>query len=184
MKSLTQKQTKFVLECLKDGNAFQAALRAGYKDGSTGRKLTTKKHVSAEIQKFRKKAEEHAQINLNWALSRLVQLVDFDPRKLFDDCGRLIAIKDLPDDVALSLKSVKVTSDDDGEKTLEATFHDRKTALDSIIKMLGGFREQYVIEGRKTPIKLDPLTELLDQIDGATRGLPNLTQRKSKEIGA
>lgn len=52
---LTPKQERFCEEYLVDLNATQAAIRAGYKNSDTGRRLVTKCHVKKYISELREK---------------------------------------------------------------------------------------------------------------------------------
>lgn len=74
MPKLTEKQKRFCEEYLIDLNATQAAIRAGYKDTDTGRKLTTKKHVLDYIAKLRKEQQQRTQITADAVLGELAKI--------------------------------------------------------------------------------------------------------------
>jgi phage terminase small subunit len=59
---LTPKQRRFVGEYLTDRNAAQAAIRAGYAHGDSGRQLLAKLHVSAAIAEAMKAQAQWAGI--------------------------------------------------------------------------------------------------------------------------
>lgn len=64
-KPLSPKQARFVQEFLKDNNATQAAIRAGYSDGGAkqqGSRLLTYANVAAAISKGQKRVAKKAEI--------------------------------------------------------------------------------------------------------------------------
>ena len=74
MAKLTEKQKRFCEEYLIDLNATQAALRAGYKDENTGRKLTTKKHVLDYIARLRSEQSQRTGISADTVLQELSRI--------------------------------------------------------------------------------------------------------------
>ncbi|MNO93117.1 Terminase small subunit [compost metagenome] len=72
--ALTAKQERFVQEYLKDLNATQAALRAGYSDktaGSVGHENLKKPEIAAEIEKRQEKIGEDNGITVEWILGEM-----------------------------------------------------------------------------------------------------------------
>lgn len=78
MAKLTEKQKRFCEEYLIDLNATQAAIRAGYKDEDTGRKLTTKKHVLDHITKLRAEQSQRTGITADEVLHELSRIAMTD----------------------------------------------------------------------------------------------------------
>lgn len=74
MAKLTGKQKRFCEEYLIDLNATQAALRAGYKNSDVGRRLVTKSHVSAYIEKLRQEQQQRTQITADAVLGELAKI--------------------------------------------------------------------------------------------------------------
>lgn len=74
MPKLTEKQKCFCEEYLIDLNATQAALRAGYKNSDVGRRLVTKSHVSAYIEKLRQEQQQRTQITADTVLGELAKI--------------------------------------------------------------------------------------------------------------
>ena len=76
-KKLTSKQDKFCLELLKDFNASQAALRAGYSKinyGHIGWELLQKTTIQEKLQELTAKQAEKAEITVEWVIQELKQL--------------------------------------------------------------------------------------------------------------
>lgn len=75
--ALTPKQRAFCLEFLKDRNATQAAIRAGYsKSGARvrGSELLTNRNVKEYLNQHIAKAEKEAVVSVNRSLERLDKL--------------------------------------------------------------------------------------------------------------
>lgn len=66
MKELTDKQKRFAEEYLIDLNATQAAIRAGYTDGTYGRQFLTFSYVLEHIEKLQKERSERTRITQIW----------------------------------------------------------------------------------------------------------------------
>lgn len=74
MPKLTEKQKRFCEEYLIDLNATQAAIRAGYKNSDVGRRLVTKSHVSAHIEKLREEQSKRTEITADTVLGELAKI--------------------------------------------------------------------------------------------------------------
>lgn len=88
MSGLTPKQTAFVEEYLKDLNATQAAIRAGYSEKTAGqigeqnlKKLEVKKAIDLALQERSKRTK----IDADWLLTRLAEEADADIADLYDE---------------------------------------------------------------------------------------------------
>lgn len=76
---MTERQARFVEEYLKDGNATQAARRAGFSHrtaGQIGNRLLKDVQVSTAIEQARAPALEAAQLTLEGHLDKLKELRD------------------------------------------------------------------------------------------------------------
>ena len=76
---MTERQARFVEEYLKDGNATQAARRAGFSHktaGQIGNRLLKDVQVSTAIEQARAPALENAQLTLEGHLDKLKELRD------------------------------------------------------------------------------------------------------------
>ena len=68
---MNPKQTRFVQEYLKDTNATQAAIRAGYSANGAkvqGSRLLTNANVQAAVLKGRARTAEKAEVTLDWLI--------------------------------------------------------------------------------------------------------------------
>lgn len=99
MAELTPKQRIFVAEYLKDLNATQAAIRAGYSEKSAhvnGPRMLDNAVVKAAIENAQVKREERTQIDADWVLKRLAAEAEADIADLYDDDGNLLPVKEWP----------------------------------------------------------------------------------------
>ncbi len=117
---LTAKQAAFVVEYMKDKNATQAAIRAGYSAktaGSIGEENLKKPEIRTAIDTGLAKLAGKVEISAERVLKERARLAFFDPRKLFDGEGRPIPIHLLDDDTAAVINGVdvlQVGGEDDG----------------------------------------------------------------------
>lgn len=153
---LTPGQRKFVNEYLKDGNATQAAIRAGYAKGSAGQiaaKLLKIAKIKAEIEQEQanliQKIQAETGITLERTLREIARLAFFDPRKLFASDGKPFAINELDDDTAASIAGLDVLEEFEGQGkdrkfigfTKKYKLTDKRASLDMLMKHLGGYKE-------------------------------------------
>lgn len=106
-----QRRTRFLKEYLKDHNATQAAIRAGYSKKSakvTGHRLLTDANVRAEIEKANAAVNEKLDITVERVKLELARLAFYDPRKFFKDDGSIKSISELDDDSAMALAGLDV----------------------------------------------------------------------------
>lgn len=155
---LTDSQVKFCLEYIKDFNATQAAIRAGYAKKSASvhaSRMLSNANIQAYIQELAQKIEQRAEITLAKVLKEFGRIAFTDVRKLFNDDGTLKDIQSLDPDLAAAISSVEVFEEfsGTGDKrklvgyTKKIKFWDKKGSLDSIGKYLGMFKELHVHSG-------------------------------------
>lgn len=111
---LTEQQKLFVLEFLKDFNATQACLRAGYCKSNpknadkTGPNLLTKPQVQDEIRRLTKDRTERLSIEADDILRRLYNIADVDIADIFDDTGALKPIHEIPIHTRKCISSIDI----------------------------------------------------------------------------
>lgn len=114
----------FVDEYLKDFNATQAAIRAGYSPNSArqiGSRLLTREDIRACLAPKREEAViERAETMNRMALSaertrlEIARIAYFDPRKMFHADGRPKSIMELDDDTAACIGGLEVLEEYEG----------------------------------------------------------------------
>lgn len=120
-RKLNAKQATFVSEYLKDFNATQAAIRAGYSPktaGQIGGALLKKVEIQLAISAVQEKRLAKADIDGDRLLRELNRVALFDPRRLFGPDGSPRSLPDLDDDTVAAVAGLDVIEqfDDDGLK--------------------------------------------------------------------
>ncbi len=141
---LNPKQERFVLEYLKDLNATQAAIRAGYAAGSaqvTGSRLLSNAMVSEAIAAKQAKTLNKLEVTAERIILERARLAFFDPRKLLDDDGRPIPLSQLDDDTAAAIAGVKIVTQGNQDVGLaeitEFKLADKNASLTALEKING-----------------------------------------------
>ena len=101
---------RFVTEYLKDFNATQAAIRAGYSKRSahvTASRILADPEISERIAAIQKRAAESAAITVERTQREIARIAYGDRRKLFEDDGTLKKISEIDDDTAALLAGIE-----------------------------------------------------------------------------
>jgi len=115
--ALTDKQQRFIEEYMRDFNATQAAIRAGYQVKAAyamGAENLRKPLIAEEITKRKQTLAEDAGVFAQRTIRELGRIAYFDPRKLFDREGNPIPITELDDDTAAAVAGLDVLEEFDG----------------------------------------------------------------------
>lgn len=156
--ALTPQQERFCQEYIIDLNGLQAAIRAGYSDKAAkeqASRLLTKANVRARVAELQQTVADKAGISALWVLEEFKKVAGADTRALFDENGNLLAIKDLPDDVAAAISSIEVERRVDGHGEDAEVYHvhkikrwDKLRALESLAKHLGLLVDKTELTGK------------------------------------
>lgn len=167
---LLPKQASFVREYLIDGNATQAAIRAGYsaktahaigqenlKKPAIASFLAQKQSVIAKRQDERLEAMELTKERVQREIARIAF---FDPRKMFRADGSPKAITELDDDTAAAIGGLEVLEEYDGtgkDRVLvghvkKYKIADKNSALDKAAKILGQYEKDNKQQAEKVKV--------------------------------
>jgi phage terminase small subunit len=155
---LTPQQRLFVREYLKDWNATQAAIRAGYSEKTAqeqSSRLLSKVMVQEAVRAAMEKREEKVEMNAQRVLEQYIRFAFFDVRRLFDTTGELRPMSEWPDDAAAAVNGIDVI-ELDGDlsgRVKKLKLVDKRAALADIGKHLGMFKEQIELSGKIDLIK-------------------------------
>lgn len=199
---LTPKQRRFVEEYLVDLNATQAAIRAGYSEGtaySIGQENLKKPVVALAIQQAQQERSDRTQITQDMVLKELAKIGFSDIRKAIKWRSQLVTEEDQPDggDVLVVKTIVSntvelVSSEDLDDATAAAVseisqnatggiklkMYDKKSALVDIGKHLGMFVDRHELTGKDgAAVKLELDAERF------TRSIASLTARNGEAEG-
>lgn len=143
---LTPKQERFCNEYLIDLNATQAAIRAGYSELGArveGHRLLTNANIQDFISELNIERQESTGISAKRVIEELAKIAFSDIREMLTVDNALADVKQLDDNVAGAISSVKITEDKSmGEvigETKEIKLWDKLRALDSLGKHFGIF---------------------------------------------
>lgn len=172
-RKLTPKQAAFAQEYLKDLNATQAAIRAGFSAKTAewiGPQVLGKSHVADAIAEAIKAREARTQITQDRVLREFARIAFLDPRALFDDNGAPRRIVDLDDDTAAAVAGLDVATVGNVEMGIgevqKIKIADKIAALTQIGRHLGMFNDKIKVGGDAE----NPLRLLLDEISGKSIG--------------
>jgi phage terminase small subunit len=158
--NLTARQKLFALEYLKDLNATEAAIRAGYSPRTAeaaGSRLLRNVKVLAEIQAAMDKRCEKLELTAKYTLRAITNIGHFDPRKLFDEKGNMKDIPDLDADTARIISGFDFVTLYDGDGDQKHAFGQlRKIRLRDSLKALD-------LEGRHQKLFTDKVEHGLDE---------------------
>lgn len=112
MAKLTDKQELFAREYLKDLNATQAAIRAGYSEKtarSQANRMLTNVDIEMRIAELKADRNEEVGIDAAYVLRRLVEIDQMDVLDILLANGELKPIKDWPKTWRTTLSGMDVT---------------------------------------------------------------------------
>ena len=105
------KKLVFASEYLKDRNATQAAVRAGYSSRtahSSGPRLLDDVEVQAFIKKNTAEIIEENKTTVSNVLREVERIAYLDPKNMFDAQGALLPIAEIPEDLRRAIASFEV----------------------------------------------------------------------------
>ena len=152
--SLNNRQAQFVIEYLKDLNATQAAIRAGYSEHSArfiGQENLTKPNIAAAIEDQINAQQARTLITSDRILREYGRIGFLDTRKLFKEDGSLKKITDLDIDTQAAIAGIDVVTTGNAElgigEITKIKLADRKGALDSMARCLMMFNDKLALTG-------------------------------------
>jgi phage terminase small subunit len=107
---ITGKAERFVLEYLRDCNAAQAAIRAGYSAKGAkvqGHRLMKRPEIAAQIAAHAAKVAQGPELTPERVRRELARIAFADPRKLYDENGNLRPVHELDDDTAAAVAAIE-----------------------------------------------------------------------------
>lgn len=150
---MNPKQRCFIAEYLKDKNATQAAIRAGYSKKTANQQasdLLAKPYIREQVSKALRKLEEKSEITAERILKELAHMAFLDIRRAFNADGSLKPIAELPEDIARAMSSAETFEEFVGSgqarlkvgDTKKVKFWDKARALELLGKHLKMFTEK------------------------------------------
>lgn len=112
MAKLTDKQELFAREFIKDLNATQAVIRAGFSEKSArnqAHRLMTNDDILTRIAELKSERNDRVQVDADYVLRRLVEIDEMDVLDILLANGELKPIRDWPKVWRTSLSGMDVT---------------------------------------------------------------------------
>ena len=155
---LTPKQQRFVDEYLKDLNATQACIRAGYSKKTAeviGCNQLSKVKIQQAVQERRNELQAKAQIDQEGIIKRYMMLTDYHITDFFNDDGTMKPLSEIPKEKLYAIQGFKTEvkkmklSDEEIVETLikEFKLSTKRDALDSLARHLGMFEKDNAQQG-------------------------------------
>jgi len=150
---VTPKEKRFVEEYLIDLNATQAAIRAGYSKKTAGNIASQnleKLHIREAIDKAIAKRSERTEITQDMVLQEYARIgfANIADYMSWNQSGNdLKNSDDLTSDQTAAVQEVVYEFGDNSGK-VKLKLHDKKGALDSMMRHLGGFEDKVAVTVR------------------------------------
>lgn len=96
---LTAKQQRFVEEYLKDLNATQAAIRAGYSPRSAKQyadQMLSKPHIAAAVAAAQAARAKRTEVDVDYVVARMVEIDQMDVLDIMNDAMELKPVSEWP----------------------------------------------------------------------------------------
>jgi len=177
---LNDRQEVFCLEYIKDLNATQAAIRAGYSEKtarSIGNRMLTFVDIQNRIAELQDKRSNELEVDARYVLNRLLEIDQMDVKDILNDDGTIKRIMEWPKVWRTSLSGVDVVelaSGDEAAILKKIKWPDKVKNLELLGKHINinAFSERQDIK-----MSLNPLSDLIDEIGDEARN----NGRESKE---
>lgn len=143
MSKLNDKQEKFCLEYIKDMNATQAAIRAGYSEKTArtqASQLLTKLNIQERVAELKKNYVKEAEFEIKDWVKEHLKIIHSNPTQALESAGIGFTFKDI-DDIPNEFKDViKKISFKKGQG-MEIELYNKQTSLDALGKWLGSYEK-------------------------------------------
>lgn len=108
---LNDRQERFCLEYVKDLNATQAAIRAGYSENAArniGCENLTKPNIQKRLAELQDERSNDLKVDARYVLNRLLEIDQMDVLDILNDGGALKPVKEWPSVWRTSLSGLEV----------------------------------------------------------------------------
>jgi phage terminase small subunit len=165
MAKLSAKQARFVEEYLKDLNATQAAIRAGYSPRSAKQHadaMLSRPHIQAAVTQAQAARSKRTEVDQDYVLARLVEIDQMDVLDIMDDQMRMKPVSEWPRIWRSYLSGfdlAEMFESQDGERALvgilkKIRWPDKVKNLELLGRHLGMFKDRIEHTGKNGgPIK-------------------------------
>ena len=156
--TLNSRQNLFCYEYLKDRNATQAAIRAGFSAKTSyviGPRLLSHPHVAYKINRLVETQLDNLKVDADLVLKEILKLAMVDLQDIFDTKGNLRPVEEMPENVRKAISSIEVFEEFEGQGkfrksigfTKKIRFWPKEKALEMLAKYLKMFGEEKLPSG-------------------------------------
>jgi phage terminase small subunit len=149
----TTRQKLFVFEYLRDRNATQAAIRAGYSPktaGSQGHDLLKLPEIRVAVDRSLERLTEKTELSLERVVHQLHRILLADPADAFTEAGALKPIHEIPEDLRRAISGLDSEElwekvDDQAEQigtVKKLKFWSKTDASQQLLRVLGAFKDK------------------------------------------
>lgn len=138
--SLTFKHLKFCREFLRDLNASQAGLRAGFKSSSAGAKLLKDPLIMSQLEVEFKKRQQRLAVDVDRVVQEYAKLAFSNISRVANVKRGSLNVKDT--DELSEVETACISELAEGKEGVKIKLHDKKGALDSVARHLGMFNDR------------------------------------------
>lgn len=181
MSNLNDRQELFCLEYMKDLNATQAAIRAGYSEdsaGSIGFENLKKPEIQNRIAELLEERNNAVKVDAQYVLKRLVEIDQMDVKDILNEDGTIKPILEWPKSWRTTLSGMDITelsNDGDVEAILKKIKWPDKVRN---LELLGKHVDvSAFVDKQEVNMIINPLDSILDEIENDAR----TTSEESKE---
>lgn len=159
-----------------------AAIAAGYAPAHAKRRavaMLARPTVQKLIRERQNELSRDHRLTTDSVMAELAKIVHADPRKLFDDKGALLPIRQWPDDMAGAVASIEVDELFEGKGkgrkfigyTKKIKLWDKNSGIEKAMKHLGLFAEDNKQRmGALANLPRDVLQAIVERLQGASGG--------------
>ncbi|MDO1446278.1 terminase small subunit [Rhodocytophaga aerolata] len=164
---LNQRQTVFVNEYLRSGNAYQAALAAGYSETyakARSHELLENVGIKSAIEKFNQAMAEKTIVTIEKLVEELSKIAFANIGDFIDSDHVCKDFTQIDVSKAAAISSIKTTitkGKDYQTTTKEFKLHSKLDAIDKLMKHLGGYVSVDDIIDRMTEEQINELADKL-----------------------
>jgi hypothetical protein len=145
---LNPKQRAFVEQLMSDEQfcLSNAARKAGYKHpAADGLRLIKEPKVAQVIGKLIHRRSVENSITADRVLREIASIGFVNPKHCLDSSGQVMDLKDMPDDVAATIREFEIIYEENGEesvfKKIKLKFWDKEEALQMLARHVGILKE-------------------------------------------
>ena len=147
--NLTDKQLMFCHEYLKDFNATQAAIRAGYSKKTArqvGSENLSKPNIQDFLNELKHEIHERNEVTIDEVLQELANMMRFDPIDFYGDDGNIRPLQELPPLARRCLTAIDIHSIEDMNtaittKISKFKYVDKLAVIEKFMRYFGAYEK-------------------------------------------